>query len=81
MREFSIFIYLVFYFEFQNSDNESPLHSAAQFNHHSVVSLLLMHGADLDLRNSKDETSFDLGKCVDSFKHKKLKKNKVHYFI
>lgn len=43
-----------------NCDNESPLHCAAQFNHASICSVLLMHGADITLRNSKDETPFDL---------------------
>lgn len=43
-----------------NCDNESALHCAAQFNHSAVCSLLLLHGADIELRNNKEETAFDL---------------------
>ena len=44
----------------QNSDKETALHSAAQYGHLEAVQLLLKHGADPNIKNSKDETPLDL---------------------
>ena len=44
----------------QNADKETALHSAAQYGHLEAVQLLLKHGADPNIKNSKDETPLDL---------------------
>lgn len=44
----------------KNKDNETALHSAAQYGHTAVVSLLLSQGADPFIRNIRAETALDL---------------------
>ena len=44
----------------QNKDNETALHSACQYGHTAVVSLLLSQGADPFIRNIRSETPLDL---------------------
>ena len=39
---------------------DTPLHVAAQYNHHTVMDVLLKHHADLYLRNIKEESALDL---------------------
>ena len=51
---------IVYYVPIQNSDKETALHSAAQYGHLEAVQLLLKHGADPNIKNSKDETPLDL---------------------
>ncbi|XP_044737576.1 ankyrin repeat and sterile alpha motif domain-containing protein 1B-like isoform X2 [Chrysoperla carnea] len=41
-------------------DNETALHSAAQYGHAAVVAQLLEHGCDPSIRNSRQETALDL---------------------
>lgn len=43
-----------------NKDNETALHSACQYGHTAVVSLLLTKGGDPRIRNVRGETSLDL---------------------
>lgn len=45
---------------FQNKDNETALHSACQYGHTAVVSLLLTQGGDPFVRNIRLETPLDL---------------------
>lgn len=52
-------IYNIF-FEFQNKDDETALHSAAQYGHTAVVSLLLEYACDPGIRNCRGETALDL---------------------
>lgn len=44
----------------QNKDNETALHSACQYGHTPVVSLLLTQGADPFVQNIRHETPLDL---------------------
>lgn len=44
----------------QNKDNETALHSACQYGHTPVVSLLLTQGADPFVQNIRQETPLDL---------------------
>ncbi|KAI2808806.1 Ankyrin repeat [Blomia tropicalis] len=44
----------------KNKDNETALHSACQYGHTPVVSLLLSKGADPFIRNIRSETALDL---------------------
>lgn len=41
-------------------DNETPLHTAVRNKNYLAVQLLLSYGADINLKNSKNETAFDL---------------------
>lgn len=43
-----------------NKDNETALHSACQYGHRAVVSLLLAKGGDPRIRNVRGETPLDL---------------------
>jgi ankyrin repeat protein len=56
----------------QNSNGETALHSAAQYGHNGVVSLLLESGADPTLRNINDESPLDLGAKYDKIECVKL---------
>lgn len=47
-------------FELQNSDGETPLHSAAQYGFTPTVKILLEYNADPTIRNLKDESPLDL---------------------
>ncbi|XP_055998045.1 ankyrin repeat and sterile alpha motif domain-containing protein 1B-like isoform X10 [Ostrea edulis] len=44
----------------QNSDGETPLHSAAQYGFTPTVKILLEYNADPTIRNLKDESPLDL---------------------
>jgi len=59
MIDYDIHAYL-WYLPLQNADKETALHSAAQYGHLEAVQLLLKHGADPNIKNSKDETPLDL---------------------
>lgn len=50
----------LFLFFLQTKANETALHSAAQYGHTPVVSLLLEHGCDPGIRNNRGETALDL---------------------
>uniref|UniRef100_A0AAY4CFG2 Ankyrin repeat and sterile alpha motif domain containing 1A n=1 Tax=Denticeps clupeoides TaxID=299321 RepID=A0AAY4CFG2_9TELE len=51
---------LSFFLSYQNNDNETPLHCAAQYGHSKVVCLLLEELTDPTMRNNKFETPLDL---------------------
>uniref|UniRef100_A0A1I8MVD1 PID domain-containing protein n=1 Tax=Musca domestica TaxID=7370 RepID=A0A1I8MVD1_MUSDO len=44
----------------QNSQNETPLHCAAEHGHNAVVAILLSYGADPTIRNNSFQTALDL---------------------
>ncbi|XP_061386313.1 uncharacterized protein LOC133321241 [Musca vetustissima] len=44
----------------QNSQNETPLHCAAEHGHNAVVAILLAYGADPTIRNNSFQTALDL---------------------
>ncbi|XP_073815240.1 uncharacterized protein isoform X4 [Musca autumnalis] len=44
----------------QNSQNETPLHCAAEHGHSAVVAILLAYGADPTIRNNSFQTALDL---------------------